>query len=144
MAGLVTKETDRSVQDFILSLENKTKQADSQALIDMMQAVIGNEPKIWGNEKVPDFLIGFGKYTYQRKGSKEEFEWFNVGFAPRKPKLTLYLTIDISREKDLLENLGKCTWGKGCLYINRLADVNIKTLKQLIEKSAGTKWHDEA
>jgi hypothetical protein len=141
MAGLVTKETDRSVQDFILSIENKSKQADSLSIVKIMQEVTGKEPKIWGNEKVPDFLIGFGKYAYQRKGSKESFEWFNVGFAPRKTKLTIYLTFDISEEVGLLDKLGKCTWGKGCLYINKLADINLDILKQLIEKGKNAKWH---
>lgn len=141
MAGLVTKETNRSVQDFIASLESKTKQADSEKIIEIMEEVTGNEPKIWGNEKAPDFLIGFGKYKYQRKGSKEQFEWFNVGFAPRKAKLTVYLTLDINEEKELLDQLGKCKWGKGCLYLNKLEDINLNVLKQLIEKSKNAQWH---
>jgi len=141
MAGLVTKETNRDVQAFVTSLGNKSKQTDSQVLISIMKEATGNKPKIWGNDKVPDFLIGFGKYKYQRKNSKEEFEWFNVGFAPRKTKLTVYLTLDINAQQDLIHNLGKAKWGKGCLYINKLDDINIEVLKQLIARSNDTKWH---
>ncbi|XOV68710.1 MAG: DUF1801 domain-containing protein [Fluviicola sp.] len=141
MAGLVTKESNRNVQKFIESLGSKSKQEDSKVILEIMEEVTGHTPKIWGNEKAPDFLIGFGKYKYQRKGSKEEFEWFNVGFAPRKSKITVYLTFDINKEEELLTKLGKCTWGKGCLYINKLADVNLGILKQLIEKSKSAKWH---
>lgn len=141
MAGLVTKETNRNVQNYIESLGNISKRVDSKEILEMMEAVTGNKPKIWGNEKVPDFLIGFGKYKYHRKGSKEEFEWFNVGFAPRKTKITFYLNFDINEEKELLDKLGKCKWGKGCLYINKLDDVDLGILKQLIEKSKDAKWH---
>ena len=141
MAGLVTKETNRSVDAFIDSIESNPKKEDSKTILAAIQEVTGKEPRIWGNDKVPDFIIGFGKYTYQRKGGAEEFEWFNVGFAPRKSKLTIYLTNDISQQDDLLKRLGKCKWGKGCLYINKLADIDLDVLKQLIEKSKDTRWH---
>ncbi len=141
MAGLVTKETNRTVEAFIDNIESISKKKDSQKLLSIIQEVTEKEPKVWGNEQVPDFLIGFGKYKYRRKGGKEEFEWFNVGFAPRKTKLTIYLNFDISQEENLLEELGKCKWGKGCLYINKLNDINIETLKKLIEKSKNSKWH---
>lgn len=137
MAGLATKETQKSVSEFIDSIENTSKREDSRTLVTMMQEVSGYEPKIWGD----NFIIGFGKYTYKRKNGKEEFEWFHVGFAPRKTKITVYLTFDISKEEELLEKLGKCTFGKGCLYINKLADVNLEVLKKLIKKSKVTQWH---
>ena len=141
MAGLITKETNRSVQRFIEGVDSPSKRADSQVILKMIEDVTGLEPKVWGNDKVPDFIIGFGKYKYNRKGSKEEFEWFNIGFAPRKNKLTIYLTFDINEEKKLLNKLGKCRWGKGCLYINKLADIDLDTLEQLIGKSVDAKWH---
>lgn len=141
MAGLATKETNRSVKAFIDNIGNMSKMEDSQKLLSLIQEITNQEPKVWGNEKAPDFLIGFGKYKYHRKGGKEEFEWFNVGFAPRKTKLTLYLNFDISQEEELLDKLGKCKWGKGCLYINKLTDVNVETLKKLIEKSKNARWH---
>ena len=137
MAGLATKETQKSVSTFIDSIENVSKREDSKKLVAIMQETSGCEPKIWGD----NFIIGFGKYSYKRKNGKEEFEWFHVGFAPRKTKITLYLTFDISKEEELLEKLGKCTFGKGCLYINKLADVNLEVLKKLIKKSKVTQWH---
>ncbi|KAB2807727.1 DUF1801 domain-containing protein [Phaeocystidibacter luteus] len=135
MAGLVTIETDRSVDNFIAQVGNASKEADSQVILKMMEEATGIAPKVWGNDKVPDFIIGFGKYSYTRKGSKEEFEWFKLGFAARKTKLTLYLPVDLTQEP-LIDDLGKCKIGKGCLYINKLADVDQNVLKQLIEKSA--------
>jgi len=141
MAGLATKENGRSVEQFIAQIDHQQKQEDSTVIVSLMEKITGETAKVWGNEKMPDFLIGFGKYTYTRKNSNEEFEWFNVGFAPRKTKLTIYLTFDIKKEKLLLEKLGKCKWGVGCLYINKLADIDLNILKKLIEKSKDAKWH---
>ncbi|MEM7163313.1 MAG: DUF1801 domain-containing protein [Bacteroidota bacterium] len=137
MAGLVTKETNKSVPEFIDSIDNQTKRKDSKVLIKMMEKASGHSAKIWGD----NFIIGFGKYRYTRKGGKEEFEWFNMGFAPRKSKITIYLTMDINEQMDLLEKLGKCKWGKGCLYINKLADIDLAILKELINRSANAQWH---
>ncbi len=137
MAGLVNKETNKSVSAFVDSVDSASKREDSKVLLSLMQEVTGYEPKVWGD----NFIIGFGKYKYKRKGGKEEFEWFNVGFAPRKTRLTVYLTFDINREEELLKKLGKCKWGKGCLYINKLADVDLEILKRLIEKSKDATWH---
>ena len=137
MAGLVTKETNKSVSKFRKSIESESKREDSKDLLTIMEEASGFKPKVWGD----NFLIGFGKYTYQRKGKKEEYEWFHLGFAPRKTKLTIYLTFDISKEEKLLKKLGKAKWGKGCLYINKLSDIDIKVLKKLIEKSKVAKWH---
>ncbi len=142
MAGLVTQETNRSVQHFIDSLGSMSKKKDSLIIIDLMRKISGYEPKIWGNEKNPDFLIGFGKYSYSRKGSNQTYEWFNIGFAPRKSKLTIYLTYDVSKEEKLLKSLGKCTWGKGCLYIKQLADINLEILESLIEVGTRGKTND--
>lgn len=137
MAGLATQETDKSVNDFIESIENASKREDSKILLTMLQEATGEEPRVWGD----NFIIGFGKYTYTRKGQKEELEWFRVGFAPRKTKLTVYLTFDVSQHEELLKKLGKCKWGKGCLYINKLADVDLDVLKELIVISKNTQWH---
>ncbi len=137
MAGLVNRETDKSVDAFIESVDNASKQADSRQLLALMEEVTGHPPKVWGD----NFIIGFGKYTYTRKNQKEELEWFHVGFAPRKTKLTVYLTFDISQQEALLKSLGKCKWGKGCLYINKLTDIDMGVLRQLIEKSKDARWH---
>ena len=132
MAGLVTKPTTRSVDEFIHNIDSPSKRKDSKELIELITKLTGYEPVVWGNNKVPDFLIGFGKYTYQRKASKEDFEWFHIGFAPRKSKLTIYLTYDLSKQSALLSQLGKCKWGKGCLYLKKLSDIDINVLQKLI------------
>ncbi len=131
MAGLAIQETNKSVSKYINSIENETKKSDSETLISIMSEITGSTPKIWGD----NFIVGFGKYKYRRKNGKEEFEWFNVGFAPRKSKLTIYLTYDIEKEQTLISKLGKCKWGRGCLYVNKLADIDLEILKQLIAKS---------
>lgn len=130
MAGLVNKETNKSVSKFISSIESESKREDSKILLKMMQDTTGFKPKVWGD----NYFIAFGKYSYQRKNSKEKYEWFYVGFAPRKSKLTLYLNYDVSKEESLLKKLGKCKFGKGCLYINKLADVDLNILQKLIDK----------
>ncbi|MCH2235173.1 MAG: DUF1801 domain-containing protein [Crocinitomicaceae bacterium] len=136
MAGLATQETDKSVDKYIESVDNASKQADAKILVDLMEKVTGHPAKIWGD----NFIIGFGKYKYKRKQGKEEYEWFNVGFAPRKTKITVYLTMDISQQEDLLPKLGKVKYGKGCLYINKLADVDLSILEKLIQRSAEAEW----
>ncbi|WP_111682676.1 DUF1801 domain-containing protein [Winogradskyella tangerina] len=135
--ALATQETDKNVSAYIESIENETKRNDSKQLIEIMSEITGHQPKIWGDY----FIIGFGKYKYKRKQGKEEFEWFNVGFAPRKSKMTIYLTFDINQEQELISKLGKCKWGKGCLYINKLADIDLDVLKQLISRSKEATWH---
>lgn len=134
MAGLATKETNKSVSKFIKGIKSDSKRKDSKILINIMSEMTGSNPKIWGD----NFIVAFGKYKYKRKQGKEEFEWFNVGFAPRKSKTTIYLTIDLTKHEDLLNQLGKCKWGKGCLYINKLDDLEI--LKELITISKDAQW----
>ena len=85
-------------------------------------------------------MIGFGKYKYTRKGKKEELEWFNVGFAPRKGRLTIYLTCYLENEP-LIKKLGKVTHGKGCLHIKKLVDVDMDILKKLITKYKDHTWY---
>ncbi len=137
MARLATQETKKSVDKFIECVGNVSKQEDSKKILGIMEEITGYKPKVWGD----NFIIGFGKYKYKRKNGKEEYEWFNVGFAPRKTKLTLYLTLDLNEEKELLDKLGKCKYGKGCLHMNKLADVDVNVLKQLITKSKDATWH---
>jgi hypothetical protein len=133
---LATQETNNSPEDFINTIDNESKRIDGLKLLEIMKEVTGWEPKVWGD----NFIVGFGKYSYTRKGNKEKFEWFKVGFAPRKTKITVYLTFDIEKETKLLEKLGKHKHGRGCLYLNKLADVDLEILKLLIEKSKKANW----
>ncbi|KAA3640381.1 MAG: DUF1801 domain-containing protein [Bacteroidetes bacterium] len=130
--NLVNTETDKSVPDFINGIANKRRKADSERLLEIIREITGKEPKIWGVS-----ILGFGKYSYQRKNGAE-FEWFNVGFSPAKAHLTLYVMFDLTQEQDLLEKLGPHKNGKGCLYIKKLEDVDITILKKIIAKS--DKW----
>ena len=130
MAGLATSETNKSVEEFIDSISNASKRNDAKIVIEMIEKVSGYPPKIWGD----NFIIGFGKRTYRRKNSSEDLEWFYVGFAPRKTKLTVYLNFDIEQEADLINRLGKCVHGRGCLHFNKLKDVDLNILEVLVKK----------
>jgi hypothetical protein len=132
MSGLSIQETDLPIDDYLNNIGHDGKKADAEVIIEMMKKASGQEPKVWGNNQ----MIGFGKYKYQRKQGKEEYEWFIVGFAARKTKISLYFTSNISQEQELLNKLGKYKLGKGCLYINKLADVDLEVLQKLITKSA--------
>ena len=129
---LVNTETDKDVNEFIANVKNKRRREDAKILLEIMKDITDKEPKIWGVS-----IIGFGKYAYQRKNG-EEYEWFNVGFSPGSAHLSIYVMYDINDEKILLEKLGKHRTGKGCLYIKKLEDVDLKILKQIIRKS--DKW----
>lgn len=129
---LVNRETNKNVTDFIDKIENKNRQTDSRALLSLIAQITGKDAKIWGKN-----IVGFGKYKYQRKNG-QEFEWFNVGFSPGKVNLTLYVMYDINSEEELLKQLGPHKTGKGCLYMNRLEQIDLKVLEKLIAKS--DKW----
>ncbi len=135
MPGLITKETNRSVVHLIETIQNSSIKKDSKLLLAIMKEITKAEPKVWGNARIPDFIIGFGKNVYKRKGNKTEFEWFKVGFTPCKDKLTIHLNFNLQSEKYLINELGKFKTGKSCLYIRKLADINLDFLIQLIDKS---------
>lgn len=129
---LVTQANTRNVGDFIQNLPNKQLIQDSEIILELMSKISGSKAVMWGNKKVLDFIIGFGQYSYQRKGNAEEFNWFKLGFAPRKSKITLYLGNDLDNYQDQLQAIGKCTWGKGCLYLKKLADIDMVKLERLM------------
>ena len=128
---LVNSETSNSVSDFIEGINHEKRKEDSKQLLEIMKDLTKKEPKIWGKS-----IIGFGKYSYQRKNG-DEFEWFNVGFSPGKQHLSVYCMFDLDKEP-LLKQLGTYKNGRGCLYIKKLEDVDMDVLKQLITKS--DKW----
>lgn len=130
---LVNTETDRNVNEFINAISNKRRKEDSKQLLKLIQDITKVEPKIWGLS-----IIGFGKYSYQRKNG-EEYEWFNVGFSPGKAHLSVYVMYDLNEEQELLQQLGPHRHGKGCLYIKKLEDIDLAILKKLIRKSK--KWN---
>lgn len=126
---LANTETDRDVSEFLSEVKNKQRREDAFALLEMMTDITKQEARVWGVS-----IVGFGKYKYQRKNG-QAYEWFHVGFSPAANHLTVYLMYDISQESKLLEQLGPHRCGKGCLYIKRLSDVHLPTLKKMIAKS---------
>ena len=129
-----TVKNNNSVEDFLNTVENEQKRADSFRILDMMQEITGEEPKMWGPS-----IIGFGEYHY-RYASGHEGDAALVGFSPRKQNLTLYLMGCYVNPEDktydeLFSRLGKHKTGKSCLYINKLSDVDLDVLLDLIRRS---------
>ncbi len=130
MAELKTKATKESVTKFLNSIEPEEKRTDSFALLNIYQDVTGEKAVMWGAS-----IIGFGMYHYKSERSTREGDWLLVGFSPRKQNLTLYIMHGHEENKELLKKLGKHKVGGGCLYINKLSDVDQKVLTTLIKKS---------
>jgi hypothetical protein len=130
MAEPKTKVNDGDVQAFIRSVEGEQKRADSFKLLEMFTRLTGEEPKMWGTS-----IIGFGQYHYKSQRSSQEGDWMITGFSPRKQNLTLYILNYAHEYGDELDDLGKHSRGKGCLYINKLADVDQAVLEDLIKES---------
>jgi hypothetical protein len=129
MAELKTQKTDASVEEFLNAVENERRRADGIAVLEMMREVTGEQPAMWGPS-----IVGFGTYRYEYASGREG-EWMLVGFSPRKRYLTLYIMDGFGGYEALLEKLGKYRTGKSCLYINKLADVDLPTLRELIKQS---------
>ena len=129
MAELKTKKNEASVEAYLNSVENKKRRQDSFTVLELMREVTGEEPKMWGTS-----IIGFGEYHY-KYASGREGDWMAVGFAPRKQNLTLYLMDGFTNYETLMAKLGKHKTGKSCLYINKLEDVNMEVLRELIKQS---------
>jgi hypothetical protein len=129
MAENKTKPGTENVVDFLNNIKEEQKRKDSYVLLEMMKKISGEKPVVWGN-----VMVGFGHVNI-KSPSGREVEWFRIGFAPRKANFSLYLTCDISHHEAALKKLGKHKTGMGCLYINKIADVDVKVLEQIIEKS---------
>ncbi len=130
MSNIKTKVNDASVDDFINSVEDETKRRDSFTLLEMYKKTTGEMPKMWGSS-----MIGFGQYHYKSERSRQEGDWPLAAFSPRKQSLTLYLMSGLTNLTDLLIGLGKHKTSKGCLYIQKLADVDLNVLTKIIEQS---------
>jgi hypothetical protein len=131
VAEIKTKENDASVEEFINSITDEGKRADSFALLKMMQEATHETPKMWGGS-----LIGFGNKRYKSPASGREVDWFIIGFSPRKANFSLYLSFDLRQYADSLTKLGKHKTGMGCLYINKLKDVDQTVLEEIIREAA--------
>ena len=129
MAQNKTQATDLNPIAFLNSIEHRQKRADSFVVLDIMKDLTDSEPVMWGSS-----IIGFGKYTFKYAGGGTG-DWFLIGFSPRKQSLTLYFMSGFDNVQALLNKLGKHKTGKGCLYINKLSDVDMTVLKELIQTS---------
>ena len=134
LAQIKTKETSASVEEFINSVKDEAKCKDSFTILKMMQKASKAKPKMWGSS-----LIGFGNKIYKSPATGREVEWFKIGFSPRKANFSLYLTLNIKQYASELKKLGKHKTGVGCLYINKLEDVDLKVLEKLIDTAAKIK-----
>ncbi len=129
MTELKTKPTKKSVDEFLKKVENPNKRADSFKILEIMKAITQDEPVMWG-----DSIVGFGSYRY-KYASGREGDWPIVGFSPRKQNLALYIMSGFENYEEILKKLGKFKTGKSCLYINKLKDVDMESLKELISES---------
>ena len=130
MGTIKTTVTDDSVTEFINKVADQTKKNDSFMLLELFTRLTGEQPKMWGPS-----IIGFGQYHYKSEKSRQEGDWMLTGFSPRKQNLTIYIMPGFADYQDLLKDLGKHKTSVGCLYINKLADVDLVVLEKLIEKS---------
>lgn len=137
LAEIKTKPTLASIEDFINTIEDEQKRKDSFELVEMMKKASGEEPVLWGSS-----IIGFGNKRYKSERSGREVDWFLIGFSPRKANLTLYISVAIEEHADALKILGKHKTGGGCLYINKLNDVDLNVLQGMINTALSKKQND--
>lgn len=124
-----TRPTSQSVPEFLESIQDERVRSDCRTLVEIMKAATGAEPRMWGPN-----IVGFGSYR-MKYADGHETDWMLVAFSPRKANLTLYLTSGFAGYDELMARLGKHSCGKSCLYIKRLADVDLRTLTTLVESS---------
>lgn len=126
-AKLKTEKTELSVSSFIQSIKDEQQRQDSAFILDLMQKISKEQPKMWGSS-----IIGFGD-VHLKYESGRELDWFKIGFSPRKQNLVLYGLLVVTEQQDILKKLGKHSTGKGCLYINKIAEIDKAVLKKIIE-----------
>lgn len=133
MAELKTKKTELSVDAFIKKVPEAEKRKDAFAIIELMEKATKAKPKMWGSA-----IIGFGD-TALKYDSGRVLDWFVIGFSPRKQNFALYISGTVEKQQALLKKLGKHKTGKGCLYINKLEEVDMAVLKEIIAKGVVNK-----
>lgn len=129
MAELKTKQTEQSVSDFLNKIPDAQRREDCFTIAKLMEEATGSKPKMWGAA-----IVGFGSYHY-KYASGREGDWLMTGFSPRKQDLTLYLMMGFANRGELMQQLGKHKTSKSCLYIKKLSDIHLPTLKKLIKAS---------
>lgn len=130
LAEIKTKPSDASVNQFINDIKDEQKRKDSFAIIELMKKISGEDPVLWGTA-----MIGFGNKRYVSPKTGRAVDWMKIGFSPRKANISLYLTTGVQLHEEAFKKLGKHKTGVGCLYINKLEDVDLGVLKNIIEVS---------
>jgi len=128
LADNKTKPTAQSVEEFLNGILPEQKRKDSLVLYELMKEAIGEEPILWSNS-----FVGFGIKRHKSAATGREADWMRIGFAPRKANISVYFGNYIESHAEALAKLGKYKAGMGCLYINKLADVDIDVLKEMIQ-----------
>ncbi len=129
MAELKTKPNQASVKAFLDSIADQQKRQDCRAVLKMMKDATGEKPRMWGPS-----IVGFGSYHYKYESGREG-DWFLTGFSPRKQALTLYIMGGLGRHPQLMRKLGRHKTGSSCLYVKKLADLDLGVLKQLVRET---------
>ena len=129
MAEAKTKMNDKSVAGFITGITDQDRREDCRQLLGIMKRVTRTQPRMWG-----DSIVGFGSYHYVYASGREG-DWPATAFSPRKQNLTIYIMSGFEVHAALMKRLGKFTTGKSCLYVKRLADIDVKVLETLIADS---------
>jgi len=122
------KPTTDSVEEYLNTITPDQKRADSLAILEMMREASKQEPTLWSNS-----YIGFGIKRHISATTGRESDWMRIGFAPRKANFSLYFGNQFDTQSGPIEKLGKYKTGLGCVYINKLADVDLNVLRELIE-----------
>ncbi len=130
LAVIKTKPTSASAVAFINNITNEQKRKDSFVLLEMMKMATGEQPVLWSNS-----IIGFGIKRYKSPSTGREVDWLLIGFSPRKKNLSLYLMMNLKKNSAALKKLGKHKAGVGCIYINKLEDIDLNVLKEIIDMS---------
>ena len=130
MAEVKTKKNTASAVDFINSIGDEKKIRDGKMLLTLFKKITGKKPVMWGKH-----IIGFGEYHYKSERSAQEGDWPLTGFTVRKTNLTIYVMQGFSDTDELLKKLGKHKKSMGCIYINKLEDIDIKILEKIVKKS---------
>lgn len=131
LAEIKTKPSTSSVESFINSIQDEQKRDDSYAIMKMMEKATKEKARMWGSS-----MIGFGEKRFKSPATGREVDWFKIGFSPRKNNFSLHLVLDIKKREEELNKLGKHKTGVGCLYINKLKDVDVKVLERMIAAAA--------
>ena len=126
--GLKTQKNGAGVDKFLAGITDEQRRTDCLSVLELMKELTGEQAVMWGKA-----IVGFGSFHY--RGKTSEGDWFHVGFSPRKQNLVLYLHCELEKQAALLDKLGKHKFGKSCLYLKKLEDAHLPTLKKLIMKA---------